>query len=30
MEFNAHRKYDDANLDDEYDKIDGLLFFAHA
>ncbi|EMH31332.1 hypothetical protein HMPREF1423_00233 [Helicobacter pylori GAM270ASi] len=27
MEFNAHRKYDDANLDDEYDKIDGLLFY---
>ncbi|WQX51686.1 DUF262 domain-containing HNH endonuclease family protein [Helicobacter pylori] len=27
MEFNAHRKYDDANLDDEYDKIDELLFY---
>ncbi|WQS48247.1 DUF262 domain-containing HNH endonuclease family protein [Helicobacter pylori] len=27
MEFNAHRKYDDANLDDEYDKIDDLLFY---
>ncbi len=27
MEFNAHRKYDDADLDDEYDKIDGLLFY---
>ncbi|RKU98774.1 hypothetical protein DDP57_08220 [Helicobacter pylori] len=26
MEFNAHRKYDDANLDGEYDKIDELLF----
>ncbi|MCQ2865174.1 DUF262 domain-containing HNH endonuclease family protein [Helicobacter pylori] len=27
MEFNAHRKYDDANLDDEYDKIDELLSY---
>ncbi|GAA8427133.1 hypothetical protein HpDR46_29900 [Helicobacter pylori] len=27
MEFNAHRKYDDANLDDEYGKIDELLFY---
>ncbi|MBH0265506.1 DUF262 domain-containing protein [Helicobacter pylori] len=27
MEFNAHRKYDDANLDDEYEKIDELLFY---
>ncbi|WRA81768.1 DUF262 domain-containing HNH endonuclease family protein [Helicobacter pylori] len=27
MEFNAHKKYDDANLDDEYDKIDELLFY---
>ncbi|WP_208373112.1 DUF262 domain-containing protein [Helicobacter pylori] len=27
MEFNAHRKYDDADLDDEYDKIDELLFY---
>ncbi|WQT16386.1 DUF262 domain-containing HNH endonuclease family protein [Helicobacter pylori] len=27
MEFDAHRKYDDANLDDEYDKIDELLFY---
>ncbi len=27
MEFNAHRKYDDANLDDEYKKIDDLLFY---
>ncbi|MGQ2896926.1 hypothetical protein DJ96_03495 [Helicobacter pylori] len=27
MEFNAHRKYDDANLDDEYEKIDDLLFY---
>ncbi len=27
MEFNAHRKYDDTNLDDEYDKIDELLFY---
>ncbi|PDX53917.1 hypothetical protein BB482_04295 [Helicobacter pylori] len=27
MEVNAHRKYDDANLDDEYDKIDELLFY---
>ncbi|EJB63125.1 hypothetical protein HPHPH42_0846 [Helicobacter pylori Hp H-42] len=27
MEFNAHRKYDDANLDDEYDKIGELLFY---
>ncbi len=27
MEFNAHRKYDDANLDNEYDKIDELLFY---
>ncbi|RVZ20277.1 DUF262 domain-containing HNH endonuclease family protein [Helicobacter pylori] len=27
MEFNAHRKYDDANLDDEYDKIDELLLY---
>lgn len=25
--FDAHRKYDDANLDDEYDKIDELLFY---
>ncbi len=25
--FNAHRKYDDANLDDEYEKIDELLFY---
>lgn len=25
-EFDAHKKYDDANLDDEYDKIDELLF----
>ncbi|EST40038.1 hypothetical protein N871_06940 [Helicobacter pylori X47-2AL] len=25
MEFNAHRKYDDANLDDEYEKINDLL-----
>ncbi len=27
MEFNAHRKYDDTNLDDEYEKIDDLLFY---
>ncbi|WP_367708803.1 DUF262 domain-containing protein [Helicobacter pylori] len=27
MEFNAHRKYDDANLDDEYEKINDLLFY---
>ncbi|PDW25848.1 DUF262 domain-containing protein [Helicobacter pylori] len=27
MEFNAHRKYDDANLDDEYEKIDELLLY---
>ncbi|WQY85353.1 DUF262 domain-containing HNH endonuclease family protein [Helicobacter pylori] len=27
MEFDAHRKYDDANLDDEYDKIDELLSY---
>ncbi|WRE31965.1 DUF262 domain-containing HNH endonuclease family protein [Helicobacter pylori] len=27
MEFDAHRKYDDANLDDEYEKIDELLFY---
>ncbi len=27
MEFNAYRKYDDANLDDEYEKIDELLFY---
>ncbi len=27
MEFNAHRKYDDENLDDEYEKIDELLFY---
>ncbi len=27
MEFDAHRKYDDANLDDEYDKINELLFY---
>ncbi|MGL2578685.1 DUF262 domain-containing protein [Helicobacter pylori] len=27
MEFNAHRKYDDTNLDDEYEKIDELLFY---
>ncbi|EJC02349.1 DUF262 domain-containing protein [Helicobacter pylori] len=26
-EFDAHRKYDDANLDDEYEKIDELLFY---
>ncbi|MGL2625738.1 DUF262 domain-containing protein [Helicobacter pylori] len=27
MEFNAHRKYDDANLDDEYEKINDLLLY---
>ncbi|GAA8077018.1 DUF262 domain-containing protein [Helicobacter pylori] len=27
MEFNAHRKYDDTDLDDEYDKIDELLSY---
>ncbi|EMH29110.1 hypothetical protein HMPREF1421_00707 [Helicobacter pylori GAM265BSii] len=27
MEFNAHKKYDDANLDDEYEKINELLFY---
>ncbi|EJC04643.1 hypothetical protein HPHPP8B_1130 [Helicobacter pylori Hp P-8b] len=27
MEFNTYRKYDDANLDDEYEKIDELLFY---
>ncbi|EMH38715.1 hypothetical protein HMPREF1425_00008 [Helicobacter pylori GAM71Ai] len=26
-EFDAYRKYDDANLDDEYDKIDELLSY---
>ncbi|MCQ2725333.1 DUF262 domain-containing HNH endonuclease family protein [Helicobacter pylori] len=25
--FDAHKKYDDANLDDEYEKIDELLFY---
>ncbi len=25
--FDAHKKYDDANLDDEYDKIDELLLY---
>ncbi len=29
MEFNAHRKYDDTNLDDEYKKIDNLLFYIY-
>ncbi|CAJ99425.1 conserved hypothetical protein [Helicobacter acinonychis str. Sheeba] len=29
MEFNTHRKYDDTNLDDEYEKIDNLLFYIY-